>query len=301
MPEGLSPTVILRIPYWLLKTLLIASVVVAVGTGVAARHYHQVEQEAMQLQVWKTVTQEQTSELAHLNQKLQALETQLAELELQADGLMEQLSPSHRPSSSLQATARPPGPVPILQINPLAGVGGPPVDLPQQATQLAQVATRLEKQYQNLSILLQDAQEEARRFPDQWPVAGVITSSFGTRRDPLSRRLQFHAGLDLAAPYGSAVTSAAAGVVTFAGYRPGYGYTVVVRHTASRETLYAHLSRVLVKPGQEVDKGHLIGRVGSSGHSTGPHLHFEVHESGTPVDPYPYLTGQRYAFLAGNR
>lgn len=300
VPDSLRPSASLRIPYWFLKTLAVAIAVVLAGTVGFAHHYQRLASEKAQLQVWKTVGQEQTAELARLQMEVQALESRVAQLQMQADALQSQLRATATGAVAHQAASQGPPALPRAQTAyPPPALGGPVDELSRRVSQLSAAADRLQQQYQDLAGLLKDVQEEARRYPDRWPVSGAISSPFGLRRDPFTRTLQFHSGIDIAAPYGSPVTAAAAGTVTFAGYKPGYGFTVIVRHSTHRETLYAHMSRILVTAGQAVEKGDVIGRVGSSGHSTGPHLHFEVLEGGRPVDPYPYLTGQRYAFLAG--
>lgn len=117
------------------------------------------------------------------------------------------------------------------------------------------------------------------------PLESVTTSAFGWRRDPLNGRQTFHHGVDLRAAYGDAVPAAAPGTVVFAGERGGYGNVVIVRHEGGMETRYAHLSSVDVAVGDAVENGTTLGRAGSTGRSTAPHLHFEVLVNGERVDP----------------
>jgi len=118
------------------------------------------------------------------------------------------------------------------------------------------------------------------------PLPGAPTSSpFGVRADPFTGKPAYHAGLDLAAPTGTPVAASAPGVVVSAGMRAGYGLAVEVDHGGGVTTLYGHASELLVEPGQRVERGQTIARVGETGHATGPHLHFEVRTQGTPVDP----------------
>jgi murein DD-endopeptidase MepM/ murein hydrolase activator NlpD len=117
------------------------------------------------------------------------------------------------------------------------------------------------------------------------PLESVTTSAFGWRRDPLNGRQTFHHGVDLRAAYGDAVPAAAAGTVVFAGERGGYGNMVIVRHEGGVETRYAHLSSIDVAAGATVAEGTALGRAGSTGRSTAPHLHFEVLVNGERVDP----------------
>ena len=121
------------------------------------------------------------------------------------------------------------------------------------------------------------------------PAAGAVTSAFGQRRHPVTGEVRLHAGMDIGAPEGSAVLAAAAGTVAFAGTAGAAGLMVIIDHGNGLTTRYAHQSALLVEAGAAVDVGEQIGRVGSTGLSTGPHLHFEVRSGGTPVDPAAFL------------
>ena len=114
-------------------------------------------------------------------------------------------------------------------------------------------------------------------------------SGFGPRLDPLTNRSSLHLGLDYAAPLGAPIRAAAGGVVSYAGRLAGYGLTVKLEHGDGLSTVYAHLSRVLVAPGAYAPPGELIGRVGSTGRSSIPHLHFEVRQDDQAMDPADYL------------
>jgi murein DD-endopeptidase MepM/ murein hydrolase activator NlpD len=122
-----------------------------------------------------------------------------------------------------------------------------------------------------------------------WPVTGTITSPFGWRTNPFGGGPEFHQGLDIAAPMGTTVTSAAGGTVIMAQWYGGYGNYILIDHGAGYSTGYGHLSAMYVSNGQSVQRGQAIGAVGSTGQSTGPHLHFEVRIAGKPVDPAPRL------------
>lgn len=123
-----------------------------------------------------------------------------------------------------------------------------------------------------------------------WPVSPVVvTSGFGYRADPMVSEARFHAGVDLGGQRGDVVAAAAIGRVIHAGWMGGYGRAVIVEHTDALQTLYGHLSEVLVDVGAEVRAGDAIGLMGSSGRSTAPHLHFEVRRAGEPIDPLEVL------------
>jgi murein DD-endopeptidase MepM/ murein hydrolase activator NlpD len=123
-----------------------------------------------------------------------------------------------------------------------------------------------------------------------WPTtSNLITSYFGYRVHPIYRTTRFHSGIDIGAPYGAPIYAAEAGKVILASYYDGYGNCIIIDHGDGVSTLYAHCSSIIVKVGQYVSKGQIIGYVGSTGNSTGPHLHFEVRINGNPVNPLNYF------------
>mgnify|MGYP000858389862 FL=1 len=151
-----------------------------------------------------------------------------------------------------------------------------------------------EKSLHNEDILgLQETEEKLKKYmatiPTLWPASGRVSSNFGQREDPFNSSERFHSGIDIAADYGSDINAAAEGTVITAGTLAGYGKAVIVSHGNGLTTLYGHISSAIAKEGQKVKKGQLIARVGSTGRSTGPHLHFEVRINDTPVDPLKYL------------
>ncbi len=123
-----------------------------------------------------------------------------------------------------------------------------------------------------------------------WPVSdGRLSSRFGYRRHPLTGKIRFHRGIDLAAPHGTPIRAFRAGTVIFSGPRGGYGYAVDIQHENGVVTRYAHNSKNLVRVGARVRAGDPIAKVGSTGHSTGPHIHFEVIRRGERIDPLKFL------------
>jgi murein DD-endopeptidase MepM/ murein hydrolase activator NlpD len=125
--------------------------------------------------------------------------------------------------------------------------------------------------------------------PTLWPVQGRITGSFGERIDPFSGEGAFHRGVDISSDIGTRIMAPADGVVTYSDLMNGYGRTVMIDHGNGISTLYGHMSGFAVSPGQLVHRGDTVGYVGSSGRSTGPHLHYEVRIFNTPVNPHKYL------------
>jgi murein DD-endopeptidase MepM/ murein hydrolase activator NlpD len=131
------------------------------------------------------------------------------------------------------------------------------------------------------------------QLPRHFPVvARALTSGFGLRRHPVLGELRRHSGVDLAAPHGTPIAATADGAVMFANWSGGYGLLVALDHGGGIETRYGHMSRIAVAPGQRVRIGDLVGYVGSTGLSTGPHVHYEVRVNGAPVNPYANLRGR---------
>ena len=126
--------------------------------------------------------------------------------------------------------------------------------------------------------------------PLGFPFHGSITSTFGHRENPFGgSNVETHKGLDIRGPLGAPVRAMAKGVVKFAGQRGGFGNCIILKHANGFETLYGHLSKILVKPAQKIDIGQQIGKIGSTGRSTGPHLHYEIHRNGQRINPQSFL------------
>ena len=130
---------------------------------------------------------------------------------------------------------------------------------------------------------------KANSAPNLWPIEGQVTASFGERIDPFNGEGAFHSGVDIGSSYGASIVAPADGVVTFSDIMGGYGKAIMIDHGNGISTRYGHLSGFAVTSGQRVHRGDVIGFVGTSGRSTGPHLHYEVRITDTPVNPYKYL------------
>ncbi len=149
----------------------------------------------------------------------------------------------------------------------------------------------LQRQLKEVAPALERTLEVEQSLPRGLPLRGYegITSFFGMRKNPFGPGYEFHDGLDFAAPYGAPVYATGSGVVARTGWMGAYGLAVLLDHAEGYQTLYGHLSRLAVRPGQRVERGQVLGYVGSTGRSTGPHLHYGVYRYGAPVDPRPYL------------
>lgn len=143
--------------------------------------------------------------------------------------------------------------------------------------------------YDSLAVLLVDKADELRHTPSIWPVNGIFVSDFGARIDPFTGAVRYHKGIDISAWTGTSILAPADGVVTFCGWSGGWGLNLVVKHSPTISTRYAHCSAIDVAVGQEVQRGDLIARVGSTGRSVGPHLHYEVLDNGIQIDPEDFI------------
>ena len=142
---------------------------------------------------------------------------------------------------------------------------------------------------QGLLRALRDNRDVIASMPTIWPVEGFISSSFGARSSSFSGRVEFHKGIDIRARTGTPIIAPAKGTVSFAGVDGAYGLTVELQHSRTITTKYAHMQRIAVREGQQLRRGDIVGFVGSTGRSTGPHLHYEVKVNGVHVNPMRYI------------
>lgn len=163
------------------------------------------------------------------------------------------------------------------------------VNLKERSSVLNDSFTLLEKVYHDQSLLLAST-------PSIAPVRGMISYGYAWRKDPFTGQRAFHTGLDIVAPRGARVLAPADGLVTKAGREAGYGNVVYLAHGNGLTTRYAHLDGFAVRPGEEIDRGTVLGYIGNTGRSLGAHLHYEVLVNNTKVDPSQYILDDRIAF-----
>lgn len=159
--------------------------------------------------------------------------------------------------------------------------------------QFAEMSKLLDEMEQNMPATLQIAEQTRIKLagtPTEWPTLSKrITSNFGYRSDPFSGRAAFHAGIDIAGKTGDPIYAAGAGKVVTVASDSSHGKYIVIEHPEGLESWYLHLSKITVSEGDEISKGQQIGKLGNTGRSTGPHLHFEILKKGKTIDPLPYL------------
>jgi murein DD-endopeptidase MepM/ murein hydrolase activator NlpD len=174
-------------------------------------------------------------------------------------------------------------------------------DVQERAEHLLQLARDVEPEVGLMVESAEDARARRSAYPSIWPVEGHFTSGFGYRRSPFTRVWKFHSGVDISAPRGTKVRAASSGVIERAAYTGGYGKLVEIDHGYGVKSRYAHNNRVYVKPGQVVQQGQVIATVGTTGQSTGPHLHFEVMVEDQKVNPMAYLPRRKLGQRAISR
>ncbi len=232
------------------------------------------------------------------------LKKQFAELGKRLDEARNRLSQSEQQLASIEELAKEQN----LKVKPMPGLGGPESDAPvvqappkgapsdpriraieSGIRDLKSQADFVYHETQDVGRVLRPHLDQLAHTPSIWPVKGFISSGFGARQDPLDGEPEIHEGIDIAAPYGSPVEAPAEGLVIAAGWMNGYGNCIEISHGNGLVTRYGHLSKILVKPGQTVKRWQKIGLVGSTGHSTGPHLHYEIRRNDRPINPKRFL------------
>ena len=266
-----------------------------------------IEQLSKENAVLSNLNRENEKKLLEIKDKLVRIDTDLAYL----DSLSGEITQIVKGTKSATASTSLPsrgdyerGALPGRETEPqeiISLVNGPNRDLSlldrttmfSEATdwlsELQQSADKMEIRLNSLKKSAVSYRDKLEHTPRGMPTRGRITSRYGSRRHPVTGRTQMHEGIDLAAPTGTPIVATADGVVLFSGSRAGYGRTVIIDHGYGFQTLYGHASKIVVRVGQRVKHGQVIAYVGSSGVSTGSHLHYEVRVSGKPVNPWPYM------------
>ena len=167
-------------------------------------------------------------------------------------------------------------------------------DMDRSLTKLTDRSAELEEFYRDQTVLLSST-------PSVWPVRGYLSATFGNRIDPFTAQKDFHPGIDISTPIGTKVQAPADGIVISTGQQGGYGNALVIDHGYGVVTRYGHLDSFAVKPGQRVKRGEVIAFVGSTGRSTGPHLHYEVWVRDQAQNPIHFILDEYRTFWLGPR
>ena len=274
----------------------LAGVICLAGLVLLVLSYRNLHRRVGELAYLQAETSSQRLELSSMAEKMGELQDQLQRL-YKLDRKLRLLA-SLEPSSE--------------SAKPLRGLGGPTTkatsaeevfiadgqsalvdSMRQELAKLKSVADRQETSFHELESAFHDLKSLLASTPSIWPVRGWVTSGFGYRISPFTGRRALHSGLDIATRKGALIVTPADGVVTRVASEYDFGKFVVIDHGYGVSTRYGHNSRILVRPGQRVRRGEPIARVGNTGRSTGPHLHYEVRQNGVPVNPNRYIVNDK--------
>jgi murein DD-endopeptidase MepM/ murein hydrolase activator NlpD len=285
------------VPVVLLIALLIASGVSATLVGISLHNHYSLRQSLAGSQQMARTIDEQREEIGQQRLQIQAFAHEINALK---DHLikLDQFEEKIRVLANLESGQGD---------NHIFGVGGAaPEDLNPQLELTQRHQTLIREMHQQVDALDTASQRQAGSFnnlliklegqrnllastPTIRPTIGWMTSRFGHRVSPFTGKQEFHKGVDIAHRHGTTILATADGIVSFVGKKGSMGNVVVIDHGHGMITRYAHLNKSLKKRGEEVKRGDIIAQMGNSGRSTGPHLHYEVHLNGVPVNPTQYI------------
>ncbi len=293
--------------------MLLTSSYLSMTTSVARSYMEHVskdsyiEQLSKENAVLSNINRENEKKLHEIKDKLVRLETDLTYLDSLSGEITEIVKGTKPSTASASIPSRGDyerGTLPGRQTEPseiisLVNSSNQNSSLVERATMFSETTdwlNELQKSADKMDTQLNSLKKSAISYRDRlehtprgMPTRGRVTSRYGSRRHPVTGRTQMHEGIDLAAPTGTPIVATADGVVLFSGSRAGYGRTVIINHGYGFQTLYGHTSKIVVRVGQRVKRGQVIAYVGSSGVSTGSHLHYEVRVSGKPKNPWSYM------------
>ena len=267
------------------------------GMAYVGYDYYQLKSISFNNQALNQTLKKQAGEIRDQRSQIQNFALEIETLKKQVENLS-QFEDKVRLIADIKQTSSSSG---------LIGIGGIPrdtldSDLPleqkhssliremhQQVSQTNQAAKRQALDFENLIRELEKKRNLLASTPSIRPVDGWLTSRFGYRTSPFTGRKEFHSGLDISNKSGTKIIATANGRVSYAARKMYIGNLVVIDHGYGRVTRYGHLKKILVKPGQTVKRGDVIGLLGNTGRSTGPHVHYEVQINGTPVNPLKYI------------
>ena len=305
----------LRIPYWIINAIFCTAAGLMIASLLISYRASHFKNHAESLNAEVSRSAERTEELLEEKQEMESnVEKQKENFEQQLDTFENQLEFYHQKARELEeridelnetreeiynmlseSAGRP-----ITRHISNASMGGPHIALMARYdeasetldTVLEGLESRISEQFLAYDSLLSEAKEimlylEAR--PSIWPVRGTVTSEMGNRPDPFGSGLESHTGIDIAVPTGTDVRATAYGTIIFSGWEGGYGYLVIIDHGHGYETFYGHNSNLLLDVGDRVSRGDIIAESGSTGRSTGPHVHYEVRRNGELKNPRDFM------------
>ena len=287
--ENKGSTSKLQLRGWFFLAFFLLVVGLTAGNVYLWKHYTNNARLKQGLMLSERTVQEQKTQLLNLSQKIAGLEKDLnrirdfdSKLRVMINLDQENVQ-NTSPKGGTPSTDFSKGYLPLYRQELLAR------KMHEFLRQLNVDARLEEVRQQEIIHKLRANQDLLASTPSIWPTSGWVTSPFGWRTSPFTGKREKHKGLDISAPRGTPIYSPARGEIIAAGRDHSYGLSILLKHSPSISTKYAHMQRLAVKAGQTVERGELIGYVGNTGRSTGPHLHYEVRVSGVPVNPMRYI------------
>lgn len=318
IPDANKQVVRFQLSSVVLLTALILFIAVALAAAAAIVLYNHSTDKVGKLQRQLAASTGQYEQIiAGKDKHIEDLQTEVAGLSDQAKSIQDKIADVSKLESELKQLTgieSPDGGAAIAQADEGAdeyamdgeGAGGEELPVTDREiddlvvttqddfSNLADTIDRMVPRLEETKDIVRQMQAKLRVTPTIWPTdSRKITSPFGVRKDPFTHRARFHAGIDISGDTGDPVYASADGTVVDAGRDSSHGNNIMVTHGNGVKTHYSHLSKILVKAGATVRKGDIIGLMGSTGRSTGPHLHYEIYVNGEHVDPKPYLKADR--------
>jgi len=301
IPHSARPMSTVRLSSRMLQVCCVVVVIVLMSLTVFAARYTQLVAHLHELRDLRTLTsaqEEQLSALTATTNDLTARLNQLAALDSDLRAMLKLDAQPDPTGESILAADRSvtvaTGPATQQQMTAQAGLDG--AGLLADTGLLAGTLEILQMEMEQRLVSLQELQVAAAEHvayqaarPSIWPTQGVVTSRYGYRSSPTGDYREFHPAIDISAPLGTPVVATGDAVVALTGWQSNLGNTVVLDHGYNFRTVYGHVAKVAVSVGDRVKRGQVIAYVGSTGRSTGPHVHYEVHLHGKDVNPAPYL------------
>ncbi len=307
IPHSEKPLINARVPLWVLQVLALIATVFWVVLLIFANNYYTMHRQMAELRQLRLVTRQQQAQIQDLVERTKALRENLLYLE-ELDRQLRELAGIEGDLEADVVPAEATGMLTASRGQAQASVAAATADAEPHSTfvsrvaledaqraravleQLAQEVDRRRESLETLRVALAERQAMLAARPSIWPVNGIITSYFGYRSSPYGYGRELHQAIDIAAPYGTPVVATGDGTVVFAGWKGGYGKVVIIDHGYGFRTVYGHNSKLVVHVGDEVKRGQIIAYVGSTGRSTGPHLHYEVIVNGRRENPLRYMS-----------
>ena len=277
----------------LLKSLLVFLSAISLLLTYFAYDYFTIKHKTFEVRHLQELTEVQQQKIDQLSEKIGNFEQKMADLQ-QTDSKIRVLA--RDVNKKTRVALRPA----IGKNSPQAlGVGGSMPDdqvgktrldwMNQHVDRLIEDANAQEQSYRDLLAFLKKQKSILARTPSVWPARGYVSSEFGFRKSPFTGRKEFHKGIDIATLPGKEIVSPADGIIISKSHEPNMGNTITINHSNGISTIYAHLLKNIVRRGQMVRRGDIVGFVGNSGRSTGPHVHYTILLNGVAVNPRTYL------------